>query len=108
MENGLCYILYNSSTIYAFPELHCSEGSILPSFSSTTRQTYYLHDGKPYLSNSTTITNSGYNNYSSYVAHIATGDRYEFVGLGSFLLPAVLIMLCFFAVIYRWFIRLRG
>ena len=107
MENGLCYILYNSSTIYAFPDLSCSEGSVLPSFSSTTRQTYYLYDGKPYLSNISTITNS-YNNYSTYVAHVSNGDRYQFVGLGDFLLPAVLIMLCFFAVIYRWFIRLRG
>lgn len=108
MENGLCYIYYNSNTIYAFPDLNCTDGVLLPSFSSTTRQTYYLYDGKAVLSNISTVSSSQYNNYSTYVAHIATGDRLEFVSRGVFVLPAVLIMLCFFAVIYRWFIRLRG
>lgn len=108
MENGLCYIYYNSNTIYAFPDLSCNDGSLLPAFTSTTRQTYYLYDGKAVLSNISSISNSSYNNYSTYVAHIATGDRLEFVSRGTFVLPGVLIMLCFFALIYRWFVRLRG
>lgn len=108
MNAGTCYIYNNSSTIYAFPDLNCSDGSPLPTFSTTTRQTYYLYDGKAVYSRSDSVSWGTGSSYSTYIAHIATGDRLEFVPLGYFVLPSVLIMLCFFSVIYHWFIRLRG
>lgn len=108
MDEGLCYIYNNSTTLYAFPDLSCSEGSPLPSFSNTTRQIYYLYDGKAVHSRTDSVSWGVGSNYSSYIAHIATGDRLEFVPLGYFILPATLFVLCFFAVIYKWFVRLRG
>lgn len=106
IPSGTCYIHNNANTIYAFPDLTCNEGSLLPSFTSTTRQTYYLYDGKAVYSSRTTVNNTG-GSYSQYIAHVATGDRFQFVPLGYTLIAAVLIVLAFFGIIFNWFKRLR-
>lgn len=107
MQDGLCYIQYNANTLYAFPDLRCTEGSLLPQYSNTTRETYYIYNGKPVLSNRSTVSWSN-GQYSSYIAHISQGYERYYIDVNYLILPATLVMLCFFAVIYRWFVRLRG
>lgn len=107
MQDGLCYIQYNNDTIYGFPDLTCSDGDLLPEFTSTTRQIYRLFNGKYQLSQVSSINNYS-SNYSSYIAHISTGmDRYS-IDINFLVLPATLFVLALFSVIYHWFIRLRG
>lgn len=107
MEDGLCYIRYNSDTFYAFPDLSCTEGSILPTFTTTTRQVYRLFNDRLELSQVSSI-DSSFNNYSSYITHISSGLDGPIISPNSLVLPAALFVLAFFSVIYHWFIRLRG
>lgn len=108
MQDGICYIQYNANTIYAFPNLNCSEGALLPSFSSTDRWTYYLYNGKYVLSNKQSVSNSTYNSYSTYVSHISHNQERYAIDLNYLILPATILVLAFFSIIYKWFIRLRG
>lgn len=107
MSDGTCYIQYNSDTIYAFPDLSCTENSILPTFNTTTRQVYILSNGKYILTRSDNISyNSLY--YTDYVSHISSElDRFA-IDTNFLILPASLFVLAFFSIIYHWFIRLRG
>lgn len=108
MDNGTCYIQYNSNTLYAFPNLTCHEGDLLPSYSSTIRETYYIYNGRIVLSNRQTITSNIGGSYSNYVSHI-WGNKVDYSLDANYLvLPATLFVLAFFWIIYKWFIRLRG
>lgn len=105
MNDGECFIYYNADTIYSFPELNCNESSTIPEFSTTIRNKYFLSsDGYVHLSTSDIIPANSLT--EDYVTHVYHG---QFLGdHSSFLLPGTLIILAFFIVIYKWFIRLRG
>lgn len=108
MDNGTCYIQYNASTLYGFPNLDCTEGNLLPSYSSTVRETYYIYNGKIVLSNRQTITSTSGGSYRDYVSHI-WGNKVDYSLDANYLvLPATILMVAFFGIIYKWFIRLRG
>lgn len=108
MDNGTCYIQYNSNTLYAFPNLTCNEGDLLPSYSSTVRETYYIYNGRIVLSNRQTVTSNTGGAYRDYVSHI-WGNKVEYsLDVNYLVLPATLFVLAFFWIIYKWFIRLRG
>lgn len=105
METGTCYVYNNATTIYAYPNLVCSDGSPLPSFNETVREVYYINRGQAILASSNNVAgNAGYG--STYIAHIYNGET--FLDHNTFVLPATLVVLCFLAIIYKWFIRLRG
>lgn len=108
MQDGLCYIQYNSNTIYAFPNLSCTEGNLLPSYTSTVRETYYIYGGRYILSNRQTVTSTGGGNYSSYVSHIANNQSFYALDFNYLILPATLFVLALWSCIYKWFIRMRG
>lgn len=108
MQDGLCYIQYNSNTIYAFPNLTCNEGSYLPSYTNTVRETYYIYEGRYVLSNRQNITSTSGGNYTNYISHVANNQEYYAIDINSVILPATLFVLAFMSVVYRWFIRLRG
>lgn len=109
MPDNTCYILYNSTTIYAFPNLrNCVDGHNLPSFQQETRDTYNLYNGR-WVKTHSDLVNNNYNNYTNYVAYIANDfGRYSGIDPNYLILPATLLVLAFFLVIYKWFIRLRG
>lgn len=108
MNDGTCYIQYNASTIYGFPNLSCTEGSTVPTFSSTVRETYYIYNGRIVLSNRQTVTNTSGTSYNNYVSHI-WGNKVEYSLDANYLvLPATILVVAFFWIIYKWFIRLRG
>lgn len=108
MQDGLCYIQYNANTIYAFPNLSCTEGNLLPSYTSTVRETYYIYQGRYVLSNRQNIQSTGGGNYSTYISHVAKNQNFYAFDFNSLILPASLFVLAFCTCIYRWFIRLRG
>lgn len=108
MQDGICYIQYNANTIYAFPDLNCNEGSLLPSFTSTNRWTYYVYNGRYVLSNKQAISQQGSGQYSTYVSHVYHGEGSYAFDANSLILPASIFVCAFFWVIYKWFIRLRG
>lgn len=108
MRDGLCYIQYNANTVYAFPNLSCTEGNLLPTYTSTIRETYYLYNGRFVLSNRQTVTNNYGNSYDTYISHISSGKVDYAFDANFLILPATLLILAFFSVIYKWFIRLRG
>lgn len=108
MDNGTCYIQYNANTIYAFPNLSCTEGSTMPSFSSTIRETYYIYNGKIVLSNRQNITSTSSQSYSTYVSHLWGNKMDNSLDVNYLVLPATILVVAFFWIIYKWFIRLRG
>lgn len=108
MTDGECYIQYNATTIYGFPQLNCSEGSTLPSFNSTRRETFYIYNGQLVKSRVETLNNQFGSQYTDYVAHINHNTSNYRLDFNYLILPATLLVLCFFFCIYKWFIRLRG
>lgn len=108
MQDGICYIQYNANTIYAFPNLHCNEGDLLPSYTSTARWTYYVYNGRYVLSNKQTHENNYNQAYGTYVSHIYHGSLGSAFDPNYLVLPATILVVAFFSIIYRWFIRLRG
>lgn len=108
MQDGTCYIQYNSNTLYGFPNLSCTEGATLPTYSSTVRETYYIYNGRIVLSNRQNITSSSGGSYRDYVSHI-WGNKVEYsLDANYLILPATILVVAFFWIIYKWFIRLRG
>ena len=101
MPSNECYIYYNENIIYSFPQLTCTEGGSLPSYSSTIRDTYIYRLGRFIKTRSETITDD----YSSYVTHLTTPFSFD---LNILVLPATIIVCLFFSCIYHWFLRLRG
>lgn len=102
MNIGDVYIYANASTIYYLPNVTCSNGSTI----TVPNQVYYqvyLSNGR-YVKGSRSTFNS--TNSTQYICHVY--DGYELLDPNTFVLPGTLIMLSLFAIIYRWFIRLRG
>ena len=103
MKEGDRYVVYSENTLYRLSHSSCSEGDSV-NLNNTSVQTYRLINGRYLASQNTTL--SSYQN-SSYVCHIyhPSTDTYD---INFLLLPAVAFCLCFFFMIYKWFIRLRG
>lgn len=101
MPSNECYIYYNEDTFYSFPQLTCTEGSPLPSYNSTLRDTYIYRMGRFVKTRSEIITED----YSGYIAHLSSPLSLD---LNYLVLPAVILVLAFFSCIYHWFLRLRG
>lgn len=107
MQDGECYVQSSSTTIYAFPDLSCDEGSPMPSTINAVRDTYYSYNGRLVFSNRQRL-NSNYEQYGGYIAHINHNTSLYWLDYNSLVLPATLFVLAFMSVIYKWFIRLRG
>ena len=102
MQDGSHYVVSSQDTLYYLPSATCSEGDTI-TLNNTTVLRYRLINGRFVASDYTVISNY---QSTSYICHIYHDD-YIFKP-SDFVLPAVLIMLCFFSIIYHWFLRLRG
>lgn len=107
MDDGTCFIYNGSSSLYAFPSLTCTEGQTVSGLTNVQRQTYTLINGRYVLTRVDTLSNQ-YPQYSEYVWHRWDNSRDYGFSRDSFILPATLLVICFFYIIYKWFIRLRG
>lgn len=105
MQTDNCYVYYDKDTLYVFPSLVCTDGGQLPGFVSTTRDTYSISRGRLIKTESASVNYSDFD-YSPYVVHVYHGE--SFLDFNYLVLPCTLLVICFFTVIYKWFIRLRG
>lgn len=106
MTDGTCYSYGDNNVIYAYPNLSCTNGSILPNFDTTTRETYIIRNGKLIKTRSETISGN-FVNYSTVVYNYTNGSI-PLIDYSYALLPVCLFILGFFAIVYRWFFRLRA
>lgn len=102
MNTGDKYVVYSSTTLYRLPNSSCSEGDTI-TLSDTVVERLYLVNGN-WVQGDVFTTGSYYN--TSYICHV--WDNSQQLNINYLILPSVLIMICLFGIIYRWFIRLRG
>ena len=102
MSDGDIYVLDSQNSLYRLPNFNCSEGDTV-TLSDTPAIQYVYLNGHLISSGSTTLTSFP---NSDYICHIYN-DSILYTP-DSMILPATLIMLCFFSIIFHWFLRLRG
>lgn len=106
MELDTCYAFIDSETLWAFPELSCTDGSNFSDFGTTLRVIYKKYNGKLVAFQKDVALYSELPVGSiSYLYR--KSDDYQF-DVNFLILPVTLFILAFFAVIYKWFFRLRG
>lgn len=103
MVDGDRYVVNSQNTLYRIPNASCSEGDTIV-LQNTVVNRVYLVNGKWQVADNYTTSNY---NPSSYVCHVWDNNS-QFFNVNYLILPAVLIMLCLFFVINKWFMRLRG
>lgn len=103
MHNGDRYVIYSANTLYRLPSSTCTEGSTV-NLSNTSVNRVYLVNGQWQYGDFYTTGNY---NSTSYVCHVwnEVSPKYD---VNFLILPATLLVMAFFYIIYKWFIRLRG
>ena len=103
-EDGARYVVNSADTLYYLPNSSCSEGSTI-TLNNTQVVRYRLVNNNWLASDIYTTSNYG---STSYYCHVYSKSDEIIHNPDAFILPGVLIMLCFFSVIFHWFLRLRG
>lgn len=103
MENNSRYVVNSQNTLYRLPNSSCSEGDTV-TLNNTLVQRYYLVNGS--WTSADLYTTSSYSN-TSYICHVWNNEKLTY-DINYLLLPATIFVCLFFAIIYRWFIRMRG
>lgn len=103
-SDGSRYVVYSENTLYYLPNSSCSEGASV-TLNNTSVVRYRLINGTWLASDNYTTGNY---NSTTYICHVYNSDSPIVHNVDSFILPATLIMICFFTIIYHWFLRLRG
>lgn len=101
MNNGDYFIIGSSDTLYKLSS-PCSVGSTVDLRNETVVR-YRLINNQWFASDNYTFGN--YSNYDYYCNQ--WNDTYK-IDFNFLILPAVIVVLAFFSIIFRWFIRLRG
>lgn len=102
MNNGDLYFINDSGVISLLPPNACVAGtSFVPQNITVQRMTFV----NGHLLPSRTYTYTSYNTDSYKCLEYDGKLDYN---PADMILPATLIMLCFFSIIYHWFLRLRG
>lgn len=102
MEDGQRYVVYSQNILYYLPNASCSEGSSIV-LNNTPYTVVYNVNGN-WLKGSSGTTSSYSSN--SYICHVWNNS--QSYNQNYLVLPAVLVVLAFFSVIFHWFLRLRG
>lgn len=102
MNSGDKYVVNSSTTLYRIPNSTCSEGDTV-NLQNTQVERVYLVNGS-WVQGDVYVTGS-YSN-TSYVCHV--WNETQQLNANYVLLPAVLIVLALFSVIFKWFDRIRG
>lgn len=105
MNNGICYVFNSDNTISAFPDIVCSDNSILEFDESTRVEDYQVYGGRLFKIRERSALSSDFE-YGS-ITHIWSDSNY-FIDMNFGLLSATLLLIGFFIILFRWFIRLRG
>lgn len=104
MNNGECFSFAGDNIYYGWPDLTCSDGDILQLSSAITRETYYKNGSRLVKVRQESITDDSLNGLVLY--QYSSGKvGYD---LATYILPCTIFVIAFFAIIYRWFFRLRA
>ena len=102
MQVGDRYVVGSQNTLYRLSNSSCVEGDSI-TLQNAVVERYFLVNGSWQASDSYVV---GAYNSSTYVCHV--WDQTKTYDVNYLILPATLFVICFFCMIYRWFIRLRG
>lgn len=102
MSDGDIYVLDSQNSFYRINDIDCSEGDSI-TLSNTPATKFVYLNGHLISTGSTTLSSFG---SSHYICHIYNDSI--LYNPNYMILPATLIMLCFFSIIFHWFLRLRG
>ena len=102
MENGDYYFINDQGVVSLLPSNACTEGSSFTPQNITVQQMTLING---HFLPGRNFTYTSYNT-NSFTCLVYDGSL-EY-NLADMILPATLIMLCFFSIIYHWFLRLRG
>lgn len=110
MRDNVCYSVSSSTQLYVYPNLSCTEGQPVPSTQSTLREVWNLNDQtnewyKYQQSNVGVNTNfSG----TLTIGHLwVEPSWFDKISPSSLLLPAVIVVLCFFKLIINMYMGVR-
>lgn len=103
-QDGARYVVNSADTLYYLPNSSCSEGSQI-TIPNTQVIRYRLVNNNWLASD---VYTTGVNSNTSYYCHVYSSDSVIKHNPDSFILPAVIIIVGFFSIIYHWFLRLRG
>lgn len=102
MENGDLYFINDQGVISLLPSNACVAGSYFVPQNITVKRMAFVNG---HLLPSRSYTYTSYNT-DSYMC-LEYDGKLDY-NPADMILPATLIMLCFFSIIYHWFLRLRG
>lgn len=103
LQDGDRYVISAADTLYKLNNSNCSQGDSV-NIQGSTVDRYRLINGQWYASDKYTLGNYSNTTYVCNVYNSASQFQYK----QYYILPATIIVLCLFSVIYHWFLRLRG
>lgn len=103
MQNGDHYVINSASSLYYLPNSSCSEGA---SITLNNTQVVRVYDINGKWTKADYFTTSNYNS-NNYICHVWNVGK-DNLNPNYLLLPAVIIVLCLFRIIFSWFNRMRG
>lgn len=103
LQDGDRYVLNSADTLYRISNSSCSEGASVNLQGQTVKRFRFIQ-GHWYAQDEYTLGN--YSN-AVYICHVYNEQR-DFQDSTVYILPATLIVLCFFSCVFHWFLRLRG
>lgn len=103
-QDGARYVINSADTLYFLPNSSCSEGSSV-NLNNTNVVRYRLINGHWMASDN---YQTGQYSNTSYYCHVYSDDANINYRPDSFILPATIIVICFFSIVFHWFLRLRG
>ena len=105
MSDGSCFIYFDTSTIYSFHNLVCTDGDLLP----TSNQPYDIDEYKLINGHYVKTRSFSDNINSDYIAYVSHGfNDYSGLDMNVFVCLGAVFSILFFYVIYKWFISMRG
>lgn len=109
MREGLCYAYNSSTSIYAYPNLTCIDGSPVPTAQNTVRQIWTYDEVRDeYIFSSQSNANVNYNSGTSVIAHVYSEPAwYTLVSPNYLFLGALFFVFCFFKLILNMFMGVR-
>lgn len=105
MSDGTCYIYFDTSTIYAFNSLNCTDGDKLPTASQPYDIDEYKMINGRYV-HTRSFSDTINSDFIAYTSH--NFNDYSGVDMNVAICLGALFTILFFYVIYKWFIRMRG
>lgn len=103
MQDGDRYVVNSQNSLYYLPNSTCSEGDTVVLNNSSVQRVYNING----VWLKADLYTTGSYNSSSYICHVWSDTTLKY-NPNYILLPAVIVVLCFFSIIWSWYSRLRG